>query len=118
MLKNFTAIIASLTIGFAVLSTAAAGDQSLKDRLLAIDKELLEFRQTTLNDPEVKAATAELLAAAAKQQAAVNKLRFAEDNVLIRTNSKGKELVEKYRALLEQYKAEQKAAAAKTPPKP
>jgi len=118
MLKNFTAIMAGLTIGFAVLSMVAAGELSLKDRLLTIDKELLEFRQTTLNDPEVKAATAELQVAVAKQQAALNKLRFAEDNVLIRTNSKGKELVEKYRALLEQYKAEQKAVVAKTPPKP
>jgi len=118
MLKNLSAVMAGLIIGFAILSTVAAGELSLKDRLLAIDKELLEFRQTTLNDPEVKAATAEWQAAVAKQQAAVNKLRFAEDNVVIRTNSKGKELVEKYRALLEQYKAEQKAAAAKTPPKP
>ena len=117
MRNNLIRTVAGLTLGFAVLSTAVAGDSALKDRLLAIDKELLEFRQTTLNDPEVKAATAELQAAVAKQQVALNKLRFAEDNVLIRTNSKGKDLVEKYRALLEQYKAEQKATAAKTPPK-
>ena len=117
MLKNLMAVTAGLASACAVLSTAVAGDLSLKDQLLAIDKELLEFRQTTLNDPEVKAATTELQAAVAKQQVALNKLRFAEDNVLIRTNSKGKDLVEKYRALLEHYKAEQKAAAAKTPPK-
>ena len=119
MLKNLSAVMAGRTIGFALLGTVAAGEPSLKERLGTLNKQLLEFRQTTLNDPEVKAADAEFQATVAK---AVLKLQFAEDNVLIRTNSKGKELVVKFRALLEQYNTEQKAAAkaaaAKAPPKP
>ena len=111
MLNKFIAITASITIGLAGLGALAAGEPSLKDQIIAIDKELLGLRQTTLSDPEVKAAHAEL-------QTALAKLKAAEDNVLVRTNPKGKELVEKFRKLLEQYKAQQKAEAAKESPKP
>ena len=104
MLNKFIAII-SITIGLTALGVAATGEPSIKDQIVAIDKELGVLRQTTLSDPEVKAAEAEFKAALAK-------LKATEDAVLIRTNPKGKELVEKFRKLLEQYKAQQQAEAA------
>ena len=111
MLKTFISITAGITIGLAALGATAPGEPALKDQLLALDKELLEMRKSTVTAPEVKAAQAEL-------QTALAKLKAAEDNVLVRTNPKGKELVEKFRKLLEQYKAQQKAEAAKESPKP
>lgn len=106
MLKKLILIAASITIGLAGLGAAATGEPSLKDQILAIDEELLELRKTTLTDPAVKAAQAELRAAMAK-------LKATEDAVLVRTNPKGKELVEKLRKLLEQYKAQEKAEGVK-----
>ena len=71
----------------------------------------MELRRTTVSDPAVRAAQVEL-------QAALAKLKATEDDVLVRTNPKGKELVEKFRKLLAQYKAQQKAESAKSNPKP
>ena len=110
MLNKFIAITAAITIGLAGLGALEAGEPSLKDQIIAIDKELLGLRQTTLSDPEVKAAQAEL-------QAAMAKLKATEDAVLVRTNPKGKELVEKFRKLLEQYNAQQKTESSTVPPK-
>ena len=111
MLKKLISITASIIIGLAALGATATGEPSLKDQIVAIDKELGVLRKTTLSDPAVKVAQAEL-------QAALVKLKATEDDVLVRTNPRGKELVEKFRKLLAQYKAEQKAETAKEKPKP
>ena len=105
MLKKLIPIAAGITISLAALGATAPAEPSLKDQILAIDKELGVLRKTTLSDPEVKAAETEL-------QAAWAKLKATEDAVLVRTNPKGKELVEKLRKLLAQYKAQQKAEGA------
>lgn len=110
MLKKSIAITLGLAIGWAALGATPSGESSLKDQIIAIDKELAEMRKTTLNDPAVKAAQAEL-------QAALAKLKATEDAVLVRTDPKGKELVEKFRKLLAQYRDQQMAAAAQVKPK-
>ena len=110
MLNKFIAITVCILFGCAGWGVLGAGEPSLKDQIIAIDKELLGLRQTTLSDPEVKAAQAEL-------QAAMAKLKATEDAVLVRTNPKAKELVEKFRKLLEQYKAQQKTASSTATPK-
>ena len=111
MLKKLISITASIAIGLAALGATAPAEPSLKDQILAIDKELGVMRQATVSDPKVKAAQVEL-------QAALAKLKAAEDDVLVRTNPKGKELVEKFRKLLAQYQAQQKAEGAKAKAKP
>ena len=111
MLKKVIAITASITIGLAALRATATGEPSLKEQIMAVDKELAVLRKTTLSDPAVIAAEGEL-------QVALNRLKFTEDTVLLRTDPKAKELVEKFRKLLAQYKAQQQAEAAKTKPKP
>jgi hypothetical protein len=111
MLKKFISIAVCVTIGLATLGATRAGEPSLKDQILAIDKELSVLRKTTLSDPAVQAAEAELRVALAK-------LKAAEDDVLVRTHPKGKELVGKYRKLLAQYKAQQPVKRANKKPKP
>ena len=111
MLKTLIAITVSITIGWAALGATAPAEPSLKDQILALDKELGVLRKDTLADPKVKVAQAEL-------QVALIKLKATEDDVLLRTNPKGKELVEKFRKLLEQYKAQQTTAGAKASPTP
>ncbi|MEI6083043.1 MAG: hypothetical protein WCS70_01950 [Verrucomicrobiota bacterium] len=110
MFKNLISITAGITISLAALGTTATAEPTLKEQIIAIDKELAVMRKDTLTDPAVKAAQAEL-------QAAVVKLKATEDEALVRTSPKGKEMVEKFRKLLAQYQAEQKAEAAKQNPK-
>jgi cell division GTPase FtsZ len=110
MLKKLIPIAASITIGLAALGALMTEGPSLKDQILAIDKELTVMRRATRSDPEVKAARAEL-------QVALDKLNATVDAVMVRTNPKGKELIEKRKKLLEQYKAQQKAEGAKENPK-
>jgi thymidylate synthase ThyX len=95
-----------IIIGITAAVATLAGEPSLKEQILSVDKELGVLRKTTLSDPQVKAAEVEF-------RAALIKLKAAQDDALIRTNPQGKELVEKYRKLLAQYKAELKSTAAK-----
>jgi hypothetical protein len=104
---KFALIIA---IGLTAAGATLAAEPSLKEQILSIDKELGILRKETLSDPKVKAAEAEF-------RAALIKLKAAQDDALIRTNPKGKKLVEKYRKLLVQYKAELESTAAKEPAK-
>ena len=110
MLQKLISITAGLTLGLAALNGIAAGEPSLKDQILAIDKELTVMRKATQSDPEVKAARAEV-------QVAVDKLNATVDLVMVRTNPKGKDLLEKHKKLLEQYKAQRKADGTKEEPK-
>jgi hypothetical protein len=105
MLKKLTTIAACLAIGLAALSSTAA-ESSLRDQILAIDKELKVMRKATESDPEVKAARVEL-------QVYLDRLNATVDSVVARTNPKGKELLEKHKKLLEQYRAQQKTENVK-----
>ena len=106
MLKKIISITASITIGLMALGATASGEPLLKDQILAIDKELTVLRKAAQFTPEVKAARAEL-------QIALDKLNTTVDAVMVRSNPKGKELIEKRKKLLEQYTAQQKAGDAK-----
>ena len=110
MLKKLISIAASIALSVTALSTTATAEPPLKEQIVAIDKELAVMRKDTLSDPAVKAAQAEL-------QAAVVKLKATEDEALMRMSPKGKELVEKFRKLLAQYQAQQKAEVTKEKPK-
>jgi hypothetical protein len=109
MFKKFIAVTAGLTIAWAAIGATDTPDPtpSLKDQINAMDKELAVLRKNTLSDPKVKAAEADF-------EMAFARLKATEDAVLIRTDPHAKELVEKFRKLLDQYKAQQKADAAKT----
>ena len=111
MSQKFITAAASFIISLIALGAICAQEPSLRDQILAVDKELAVLRQTTLFDPRVKAAQAEV-------EAALARLKATEDAVLVRTNPKGKELVEKFQKLLKQYQAQQKAAGTPEKPKP
>lgn len=100
MLKKHIAIAGVIIIGLAAFPAPGAAEPPLKDQILALDKDLNVMRKATQSDPEVKAARAEL-------QVALDKLNATVDAVMVRTNPKGKELLEKRKKLVERFKVQE-----------
>ncbi len=116
MVRRIIPLAAGIALGLATLNAAPAAEPSLKERILAVDKELAVMRKNAQSDPEVKTARAQL-------QVALDKLNATVDAVVVRNNPKGKELLDRRKKLIEEYRAQQKAtdkndgarAAATTP---
>jgi hypothetical protein len=101
MTASINITVVALTTADTPSGTIVQGPDWLREKELAVPDKKAHF------DPKVKAAEADF-------EMAFARLKATEDAVLIRTDPHAKELVEKFRKLLDQYKAQQKADAAKT----